>query len=245
MNPQSLFLNSNRAGMRKDKENFLKQLREMGRSEKTVKAFASVEQELFIPRTVNMQYYRMKAVPAGFGEKTDDPALLSEMIDILSPAGNWRLLEIGGGSGYSTAVLSTMVKEVVSIEYNEGLASMARTNLIDNGFFNIRSFAGDGSRIAFEMGSFDGIIIHAACSQRPMGILSALRNGCCAVFPMGPSFQQQITCFRNNPVSDEVDSYKNCTFHGYCSVSSIRGEYGWADRPDIPDIPEEVLHSGK
>lgn len=219
------------------KNKFLKTLKNNGISETVTDAFASVKQEIFIPKTVGMDYYEMRELPIGFGEKTDDPLLLAEMIDILSPKSDWRLLEVGGGSGYSSAILSLLVKELVTVEYNERLGKTAKDNLVNNGFYNVRSYAGDASQVTAGLGSFDGIIIFGACIQRPMKLLSVLKFNHFAVFPMGPAFQQQIVKYKNTTLGDK-DTLKNFSFHRFCNVSSLRGEYGWIDQPDVVEDDE-------
>lgn len=223
--------------MSKDKDSFLKSLEAAGISKESLQAFALVEQERFIPKAVGVFHYQMSPMPVGFGEKSDDPLLLAQMIDLLSPQKNWRLLEIGSGSGYSSAILSTMVKELVTVEFNEALARIAKEKLIENGYFNVRSFAGDASLISGELGLFDGVIVLAACSQRPLRILAVLKRGGTAVFPMGPVFRQQLVRFKNLPAADG-NTIRNFSFHSFCSVPSLRGEYGWLDR--VPEPPNPV-----
>ena len=219
------------------KKKFIKALQEGGRNEDVINAFASVEQEIFIPKTVGMEYYDMNALPIGFGEKSDDPMLLAEMIEILSPDKSWRLLEVGSGSGYSSAILSHFVNELVSVEYNERLAKTAKDNLVNNGYYNIRVFAGDASEVMESLGYFDAVIVFASCIQRPMKFLSVLKPNRFAVFPMGPAIQQQIVKYKNTSIGDE-DTLKNFTFHRFCNVSPIRGEYGWLDQVDLNDEEE-------
>ena len=223
--------------MSKDKEIFLKELRKEGISKATMDAFSAVDQELFFPKSVGMKHYEIKHLPVGCGERSDDPLLLARMIDILAPKKTWRLLEVGGGSGYSTAILSTMVKEVVSVEYNEQLAKLARERLIDNGYFNVRSFTGDATEMGDGLGLFDGIIILASCMQRPLRLLAMLKNNHYAVFPMGPAFQQQIVRYKNTPMGEE-DTLPNFTFYDFCNVPSIRGIYGWVDQVELPPEAE-------
>lgn len=226
--------------MNKDKAKLLSRLEEEGVTKRTIDAFAQVEQEAFIPKAVGMRYYQLSPIPVGFGEQSDDPLLLAQMIDLLGPKDTWRLLEVGGGSGYSSAILSLLVKELVTVEFNENLAKIAKEKIIDSGYFNVRSFAGDASKITDGLGLFDGALVLAACTQRPLGMLSCLRYGGVAVFPMGPVFGQQITRFVNMPAADG-DTLRNFSFHGFCRLPSIRGEYGWVDR--MPEPPEPAPNS--
>ncbi|MCL2025819.1 MAG: hypothetical protein FWG92_03335 [Leptospirales bacterium] len=228
--------------MESAKEKFLKELKKNGISKTTLDAFEYVKQDVFIPKTVGMDYYSMQALPVGFGEKSDDPLLLAQMIDILSPKDSWRLLEVGTGSGYSSAILSCLVKELVTVEINEKLALLAKEKLIDNDFYNVRLFAGDATEAVTELTNFDGLIIFASCTRRPLKILASLKNNQFAVFPMGPVFRQQIVKYKNTFIGDS-ETLRNFEFHGFCDVPAIRGEYGWLDQYEFPEeIPPELPH---
>jgi len=222
------------------KEKFLKELKKNGISKTVLEAFDYVQQDNFIPKTVGMDYYDMRSVPVGFGEKSDDPLLLAQMIDILSPKDSWRLLEVGTGSGYSSAILSCLVKELVTVEINEKLAHLAKEKLIDNRFYNIRLFVGDASDAVDSLSGFDGLIIFAACMSRPLRILAPLKYNRFAVFPMGPAIRQQVVKYKNVSIG-ESDTLRSFEFHGFCDVPSIRGEYGWLDQYEFPEeIPPEL-----
>lgn len=221
----------------KEKKKLFKYLTEQGIHKKTVDAFSKVNQEDFIEKTMGMEYYQQAPISIGCGEKSDDALVLARMIDVLEPRKSWKLLEVGTGSGYSTAILSTMVKQVVTFEYHETLARMAREKLVNSGFFNVRSFAGDATEIMDELGYFDGLIIHASCRQRPLSLLAILKEDHHAVFAMGPVIQQRIVKYKNT-VIDGVDTFRNFTFHGYCALPSIRGQYGWVDLEPVPPEPE-------
>ena len=222
------------------KEKFLKELKKNNISKKVLEAFDYVKQEEFIPKTVGMDYYDMRSLPVGFGEKSDDPLLLAQMIDILAPKDSWRLLEVGTGSGYSSAVLSCLVKELVTVEINEKLAVLAKEKLVDSGFYNIRLFVGDAADAVGDLSGFDGLIVLASCMRRPLRILIPLKYNQFAVFPMGPAFHQQVVKYRNILLG-ESDTLRNFEFHGFCDVPSIRGEYGWLDQYELPEeTPSEL-----
>ncbi len=80
-----------------------------------------------------------------------------------------------------------------------------------------------------ELGVFDGIIIHAACYNRPYSILEALKKGGSAVFPMGPALQQQIALYSFQDYRND-DSMNDMEFFDYCNLKSIRGKFGWVDQ---------------
>ncbi len=227
--------------MSKEKNAFIKHLKDRDIQKKVLDAFAAIDQENFLTDNLVGGLYSEKPIPIGCGETSDHPFVLAKMIQVLDPKKSWRILEVGTGSGYSTAILSGMVKEVITVEYHQNLAEMAKENLIEHEHFNVRIFAGDATKMHDRLGPFDGIIIHPACSHRPLTLLSMLKENRFAVFPMGPSFQQQIVRYKNSLLSGE-DTLKNFTFYDFCSAESIRGEYGWKDQNKdffVDELPDD------
>lgn len=204
-----------------------------------IDAVTAVDRAKYIDPFFHNRLDELAPLPIGYGESSDDPVVLARMIALLSPQRKWRILEVGTGSGYSTAIIANMVSQVVTVEYHEQLAHSAKVLLGDQGFFNIRFFSGDASVMRQkDLDVFDAVIIHAACVHRPFGIFSMLREGGRAVFPMGPAFRQQIALYKNFPVMDHNDIFKNISFHEYCVYDSIRGQYGWIDQV-YPEETEE------
>lgn len=218
-----------------DKEKFIKDLKKNKIKKNIIDAFEDIERENFFDSVFNSRIYTMEKIPLGHGETSDDPLVLAKMIQALNPKKNWRLLEIGTGSGYSTAVLSRLVSEIVSAEYHEDLAKAAKPKVISEGCYNVKFLAGDASEILEELGEFDGIIVFAACVQRPFTFIEILKANGSLVFPMGPAFQQQIILF--NKPEEEMSEYSSAYFKfmDLCDFNSIRGIYGWLDREDVPD----------
>ena len=153
----------------------------------------------------------------------------------------WRTSEVG--SGYSTAVLSKMVREIVTTEFYEELALQAKERVIGMGSRNVKFFAGDGTDSDYidPEWQFDGLIVFAACIKTPYSIVNLLKPGGVAVFPMGPAHQQQITRFTNNfEVKSMHDNYQ---FHDFCVFESIRGQYGWVDQDDSFIVEEADIEA--
>ena len=131
--------------MSKNKPEFIKQIKSLKVSKKVLSAFESVDRSLFFDPFFKKQIWGLDPVPIGYGEKSDNVEILAKMLNYLNPAKQWNILEIGTGSGYSTALLASMSARVVSIDYNENLAKEAKKRLLDNGYFNTKFFAGDCS----------------------------------------------------------------------------------------------------
>lgn len=202
---------------------------------------AGVPREHFLDEVFKKDAHNLEPLPIGCGQAMDDPVALARMIEVLAPHKNWRLLEVGTGSGYSTALLAGTVKSMITMEYHEELAAAAKNRLADLGVANVKYYAGDATEDDRPMDEFDAIIIFAACLQLPLPLLARLKEGGVMVFPKGPAHQQQIAVFRNNPdAKDLLDNYK---FLHYCQFPSIRGRYGWADAPQplIFTLPDDGI----
>lgn len=208
-----------------NKSKFLMMLKKEKISKIVIDAFSEVRQEGFFDKLFKPGFYTTEVIPIGFGETSDPPLALAKMLKYLSLNKKQRVLEVGTGSGYSTALLSTMVNQVVTVEYNEELARNAKSKLASTGITNIKFFAGDGTELNRDLGMFDAIIIHAACKKRPLSLLANLKNGGKMVFPMGPEHKQQIVLLINEPGVTEDELFKT-SFHELCEFSLINGKYG-------------------
>lgn len=212
--------------MSKKKSDFIKKLHELKLHTSILHTFESVERDIFFEPFFRDKFNAFEPIPIGFGEQSDDVKVLAEMLNILSPKKSWNLLEVGTGSGYSTALLSTMVKKIVTIELHEQLAVDAKKRLIDNGYFNIKFMAGDCSELDDTAGFFDAAIIYSGCSHSPYSVLNLIKPGGVAVFPMGPAHMQQITLFKNIVKGSETDPFERYRFFSTCNVPLIKGAYG-------------------
>ena len=222
--------------MNRDKNKYLKLLAEAGISKGTMKAIGAVDRVKYFDQIFSDRVFSNEQIPIGAGQKSDDPVTLARMIDLLALKKNWRLLEVGTGSGYSTAILSQLVKEVITVEYHEELAQRARERITNDGYTSVRFFCGDATDFSEPIGDFDAVVIFAACLRTPYSIINMIKPGGEAVFPLGPAYQQQITRFLN--MIEAPDISKNFNFYDLCTFDSIRGVYGWVDVPDV-SIAEE------
>ncbi|HDP80064.1 MAG TPA: protein-L-isoaspartate O-methyltransferase [Spirochaetes bacterium] len=213
----------------RNREQFLTLLKGEKFPKGIIDAFAGVRQEWFFDQALQEKFYTGEPLPLGMGEFGDAPMDMARMIRRLGPQKKWRLLEVGTGSGYSTALLSGLVKEIVTVEWNEKLASLAKMNLKGAKIDNVRVFQGDGTLFDEGLGLFDGIIIFAALRKRPLSLTRQLKRGARISFPMGNPSQQQITVMINEPpdnLEEEGDLFTT-SFHEFCVFPPVRGRYGW------------------
>ena len=220
----------------KNPAEFLKKVKDLNLKKEIFEAFQSVDRKIFFDPFFRDMAESFNPIPVGFGEHSDDVLVLSRMLSILSPHKKWEVLEIGTGSGYSTALLASMVKRVVTIEYHEKLAMEAKERLISNGFFNVKFIAGDFSELDDAAGYFDAVIIHAGCIHSPYAALNLLKKNAMAVFCMGTAMMQQITLYKNTESSDG-DPFKRYRFFETCTIPSIKGKYGYSN-PELDIIVE-------
>lgn len=206
---------------------FHKNLKSLHLKKEIQHAFESVDRSLFFDSFFKDKISKFEPIPVGFGEFSDDVVLLSKMLTLLSPHKKWNVLEIGTGSGYSTALLSTMCAKVLTIDFHEKLAADAKNRLISNGYFNIKFLAGDCSELDDTAGVFDAVIVHAGCMHSPYAALNLLKKNGVAVFPMGTAMLQQITFYKNMTLASEDNPFKRYKFLETCSVESIKGMYGF------------------
>jgi len=208
---------------------FQKNLKKLNLKPEIMRAFETVDRSLFFDSFFNDKITGFEPVPVGLGEFSDDVILLSKMLTILTPQKKWNVLEIGTGSGYSTALISSMVNKVLTIDINEKLASIAKNRLISNGFFNIKFLGGDCSELDDTAGVFDAVIVHAGCMHSPYAALNLLKRNGIAVFPMGTAMLQQITFYKNINLAEGDNPFKRYKFLETCNVQSIKGQYGFTN----------------
>lgn len=218
----------------KESTKYLKHLKEAGIVKAVLDAAADVDRKKFVDPIFADRAYSLEEIPIGCGQKNDDPVIMARMIGQLGLKKKSRVLEVGTGSGYSTAILSLLSHEVVTIEYHEDLARTAKERVIGHGFNSTRFYAGDATDFDGPLGLFDSVIVFAACSRTPYFLINAVKPGGVAVFPMGPPHQQQIARFVNNAEARRMSD--NFRFLDFCAFDSIRGVYGWVDVPDV-DVP--------
>ncbi len=211
--------------MKKKKEEFIKLLRKNKVRKKVIEAYEQVKQLDFFDEAFSKKLYTEQPVPIGSGNMSDPPVALARMLHYLDLKKTSKVLEIGTGSGYSTALLSFMAEDVFSIEFLENLAREARLKMNNVDISNVRLFAGDGFYLEDEIGRFDAIIICAACQKRPIPLTAHLKPGGKMVFPMGPAYRQQVAVMSNTVDENSGTAYPT-KFHEFCEFPLAIGPFG-------------------
>ena len=170
----------------------VERLRSQGiKDEVVLDAMASVPRHIFVDEALATRAYEDCSLPIGFGQTISNPQTVARMTELLRggrPLG--RVLEIGTGCGYQTAVLARLAQEVYSVERIAPLLMKARGHLREIRAANIRVKHADGSIGLEELGPFDGIIMTAAATHVPEALLPQLAEGGRMVFPIGTGEQR-------------------------------------------------------
>jgi len=159
------------------------------RSPDVLRAMRKVPRHLFVPEGAQPYAYADSPLAIGSEQTISQPYIVAFMTDLLRAGAGSKVLEVGTGSGYQSAVLSEMGAEVFTIEIVEPLAEAARKRLTDLGYARIHFRTGDGYRGWPEEAPFDAIIVTAAPEDLPEPLVDQLAIGGRLVIPMGTSDQ--------------------------------------------------------
>ena len=154
-------------------------------------AFERTPREVFVPDALADQALEDIAVPIGYGQTVSQPSVIARMVQALEPRADLKVLEIGAGSGYQTAILSTMFRRVYSIEREIALARQAEQRLTDIRRFNAVFKTGDGCLGWVEQAPFDRIVVSAAAVDVPPLLWEQLAEDGIMVIPLGEPHEEQ------------------------------------------------------
>lgn len=175
------------------RQRLVEQLQEKGIHDLAVlKAIATVPRHRFVPESVRHRAYEDSALPIGEGQTISQPWVQARSLAELRLKGNEKVLEVGAGSGYQTALLSQLAHMVVAIERIPSLADQARTTLKDIGIRNVTVLVGDGTLGWRSLAPFDAIVVAAASPQVPQPLIEQLAPGGRMVIPIGNRQEQTL-----------------------------------------------------
>jgi len=189
------------------------QLRARGiRDERLLRAMATVPRHEFVEPRYRDQAYEDHPLPIGAGQTVSQPYIVALMLEILQLEPSSKVLEIGTGSGYLTALLARLSAHVYSVERHPQLAREAEDTLSRLGFSNITVLVGDGSKGLPEHAPFDAIVVSAAASQIPAPLLDQLREGGRMIIPVGPSEAQELQLIQKREGKPLITVLEGCRF---------------------------------
>jgi protein-L-isoaspartate(D-aspartate) O-methyltransferase len=171
-------------------QSLIKFLRQQGiKDERVLNAIACVPREHFVDEALSHQAYDNRPLPIGSGQTISQPYIVAKMTELLRLEPHSKVLEIGTGSGYQTAVLAKLVENVCSVERIKSLQWNTKRRLKQLDIHNIATRHGDGWLGWPERGPFDGIIVTAAASEVPQSLLEQLADKGRLVIPVGEDKQ--------------------------------------------------------
>jgi protein-L-isoaspartate(D-aspartate) O-methyltransferase len=184
-------------------------------------AMAKIERHRFVAEALQVRAYDDKPLPIGERQTISQPYMVGLMTQVLELRGGERVLEIGTGCGYQTAVLAEIAATVYTIERLAVLAAAARATLEACGYSNVVTRVGDGSLGWAEEGPFDAILVTAGTPQIPRPLVNQLRVGAAIVFPIGEEELQTLVRIRKEEQGLREEYFGDCRF------VKLVGRYGW------------------
>jgi protein-L-isoaspartate(D-aspartate) O-methyltransferase len=202
------------------------QIRKRGvSSPRVLEAMAAVPRHEFVSPKFRDDAYADKPLPIGEGQTISQPYMVAAMTEALELTGSERVLEIGTGSGYQAAVLSLLVRQVITVESRTSLALAAQELLSNLGYTNVHVHNGDGSAGFLDAAPYDAILVTAGAPEIPQVFAGQLREGGRVVIPVGDRDNQELV--RAQMENGELKS--RVLFP--CKFVLLLGRYGWSS-PD-------------
>ncbi|MDA0117275.1 protein-L-isoaspartate(D-aspartate) O-methyltransferase [Vibrio sp. T11.5] len=164
--------------------------------QKVLEAIYALPRERFVSQAMEHQAYDNNALPIGQGQTISQPYIVAKMTEALELSQTSKVLEVGTGSGYQTAVLAQLVGHVYSIERIKSLQWEAKRRLKQLDIYNVSTKHGDGWQGWATKGPFDAIIVTAAAASVPPVLLEQLTEGGVLVIPVGEDVQQLLKITR-------------------------------------------------
>jgi protein-L-isoaspartate(D-aspartate) O-methyltransferase len=192
------------------------------RDERLLSAIAEIPRAAFVPAGMEGAAYRDAPIPIPHDQVTTQPSLIAQMVEALGLTGREKVLEVGTGYGWQTALLARLAGVVWSIERWPDLVATARANLEE--IANVRLALGDGSEGLRDAAPFDAIIVAAAFTSVPPPLAEQLAEGGRLVQPIGPGGHDDVILFEKRPPGlVEVRTIVPAHF------VRLRGRYGYSD----------------
>jgi protein-L-isoaspartate(D-aspartate) O-methyltransferase len=201
-----------------------RQIRSRGiKDPRLLQALKSIPRHLFVPPEYAGEAYEDHPVDIGLAQTVSQPYMVAWMTEALELRGSERVLEVGTGSGYQTAVLARLAVEVYTIERLPALAGRAQEILDRLGFRNIHFRIGDGTLGLPDAAPFDGILVAAGGPAVPQALKDQLANGGRLVMPVGSRGSQDLMLLARRGAAITEKSLGGCVF------VRLIGEQGWPE----------------
>jgi protein-L-isoaspartate(D-aspartate) O-methyltransferase len=191
------------------------------KDERLLAAMAKVPRHLFVEKGLDAQAYSDRALPIGEGQTISQPYMVAIMTASLSLRGDEKVLEIGTGSGYQTAILAELAAKVFTMERLSGLTVRAKELLDQLGYKNVILRVGDGTLGWKQFAPYDRILVTAGAPRVPAPLEEQLAEGGVLVVPVGDSVSQKLAIATKKRGKTQVNTCCPCTF------VPLLGKEGW------------------
>lgn len=193
------------------------------RDQKVLEAMRSVPRHFFVPEALQSRAYGDHALPISGSQTISQPYIVARMTELLEINSSSRVLEIGAGSGYQTAVLSKIAGQVYAIERIGDLAREAQSRIRQLGIYNATVKCFDGTLGWAANAPYDAILVAAGGPTIPQPLVTQLKVGGRLVVPVGASRESQrlVRVIKTESGSKQED-------HGACAFVPLIGQHGWS-----------------
>jgi protein-L-isoaspartate(D-aspartate) O-methyltransferase len=180
--------------------------------ERVLAAMERVPRDLFVPEDLRVRAFDDAALPIGAGQTISQPYMVARIAEELGLDGDERVLDVGTGSGYQSAVLAELAEDVHTIERIPELAEQAKLNLRAAGYDRVHVHVGDGSRGLPEHSPYDAVAVAAAAPGFPQALYDQLRPGGRLVVPVGGRHRQRLEVIVRSPEGPATVRSVPCRF---------------------------------
>ena len=187
-----------------------------------LRAFDLVPRHIFLPEAAQHRAYEDAPIPIGFGQTASQPSLQALYMQLLDLQSTDKVLEVGTGTGFQTAVLAKLAGHVYSVERIRELSTRARTIIDALRIPNVALLTGDGTIGWSKYAPYDAILVAAAAPGVPDALVDQLAPGGRMLIPVGDRTEQKLTLVRKTPTGIESQDVANVTF------VPLIGRFGWA-----------------
>lgn len=198
------------------------QLKERGiRDPRVLEAFLTVPRHEFVLAEHVSQAYEDCPLPIGLGQTISQPYMVAAMTEALELQGKEKVLEVGTGSGYQSAILARLAGHIFTIERYPELSARAQERLERRGCANVTCVIGDGSQGYPEAAPYDSIVVTAGSPRVPQALTDQLAEGGRLVIPVGDMFSQELLLVQRNEKRITQQTIN------YCRFVPLTGKGGW------------------
>ncbi len=203
------------------RDRLVQRLRDNGiKSNAVLEQIRNVPRHLFVDEALASRAYEDTALPIGLGQTISQPYVVARMTEaLLDGFEGEKVLEIGTGCGYQTAVLAPLVKQIYTVERIRELQRKAKQRLRDLDIYNVQFRPGDGWEGWAKYAPYDGILVAAAAPELPEKLLEQLAPGGRLIMPVGPAGRQDLVM-----ITRKDDHYEQVSLGAVSFVPLVKGK---------------------